>query len=64
MEINHAQMLYNLGGLGVKADGFDAKIVYYRDGTDNEASFTSAKTYNFLTGIDRLNEQGSSFRRR
>ncbi len=51
--------VYNLGGLGVKADGFDAKIVYYRDGTDNEVEATSAKTYNFLTGIDRLNEQGA-----
>jgi hypothetical protein len=51
--------VYNLGGLGIKSEGFDAKILFTRDGSDVEVDPEKGKTYNYLTGIDRLNEQGA-----
>ena len=49
--------VYNLGASGISADGFDAKVLYSVTGEDQEVNPTG-KTYNFLMGLDRTNEQG------
>ncbi len=49
--------VYNLGASGIKADGFDANVIYSVTGEDQEVDQSTAKTYNFLMGLDRLNEQ-------
>ncbi len=50
--------VYNLGGAGVKAEGFDLKVLYNVTGEDQDVDQATGKTYNFLMGLDRLNEQG------
>ena len=50
--------VYNLGVSNVSLDGFDVKVVYSVTGEDQEVEPKSKLTYNYLMGLDRLNEQG------
>lgn len=51
--------VYNLGSPPVSAEGFDARIVYSVTGEDQDVDQLSGKTYNYLAGLDRLNDQGN-----
>ena len=50
--------VYNLGVSNVPLEGFDVKVVYSVTGEDQEIEPKSKLTYNYLMGLDRLNEQG------
>lgn len=50
--------VYNLGASGLSTDGFDARVIYSVTGEDQEVDQKEGKTYNYLMGLDRLNDQG------
>nr|HQV31303.1 cell surface protein SprA [Calditrichia bacterium] len=49
--------VYNLGG-AVTADGFETRVIYTKEGNDDEVD-DNGRTYNFLMGLDRVDEQGA-----
>lgn len=49
---------YNLGASGLSAEGLDVKVLFSVTGEDQEVELQSGKTFNYLMGLDRLNEQG------
>lgn len=51
--------VYNLGSAGISTDGFDARVIYSVTGEDQEVEVQSGRTFNYLMGLDRLNDQGS-----
>ncbi|RMG69186.1 MAG: cell surface protein SprA, partial [Calditrichaeota bacterium] len=51
--------VYNLGASGISTEGFDVKILFYKTGEDLDVDPATGKTFNFLLGLDRLNEQGN-----
>jgi len=51
--------VYNLGASGIPIEGFDVRVLFTVTGEDQEVEVQSGSTYNFLMGLDRLNEQGS-----
>jgi len=50
--------VYNLGASGIPREGFDVKIIYSVTGEDQEIDPTYKLPFNYLMGLDRINEQG------
>ncbi len=50
--------VYNLGASGIPREGFDVKIIYSVTGEDQEVDPKYKLTFNYLLGLDRINEQG------
>ncbi|MFZ0390219.1 MAG: hypothetical protein WAN36_07140, partial [Calditrichia bacterium] len=52
--------VYNLGAAGISKEGFNAKVLYTKTGTDVEVQpVAPTQTFNFLMGLDRMDEQGN-----
>ncbi|RMF61685.1 MAG: cell surface protein SprA, partial [Calditrichaeota bacterium] len=49
--------VYNLGASGISPEGFDLRVIYSVTGEDQDVDQKSGKTYNYLLGLDRVNEQ-------
>lgn len=51
--------VYNLGAAGISSDGFDVKVLFTKTGEDQEVDSETGRTYNYMLGLDRVNEQGA-----
>ncbi len=52
--------VYNLGAMQIPSEGFDVKILYTKKGDDVDVQpVGEKKSFNFLMGLDRLDEQGN-----
>ena len=53
--------VYNLGASQISPDGFDVKILFTKEGSDDDVQpVGDPKPFIFLTGLDRLDEQGNA----
>lgn len=52
--------VYNLGGSSIPQEGFDVRVLFAVTGEDQEVEVQSGKTFNYLMGLDRIDEQGNA----
>lgn len=52
--------VYNLGGSSIPQEGFDVRVLFAVTGDDQEVEAKSGKTFNYLMGLDRIDEQGNA----